>query len=84
MVMVSVKCNSLANAPTIALSSIRLSPGGMFYPMPWWNKLGDGLILNEYPDSSWDLRLALEKHLWKNTIIFDIKLVLSLRLLEQK
>merc|ERR1711934_193823 len=29
--------------------------GGMFYPMPWWNKLGDGLILNEYPDSNWDL-----------------------------
>ena len=31
--------------------------GGMFYPMPWWNKAGDGLILNQYPDSGFELRL---------------------------
>ena len=28
--------------------------------MPWWNTLGDGLILNQYPDSNWDLRFAFQ------------------------
>ena len=28
----------------------------MYFPVPWWNTLGDGLTFGERPDPSWDFR----------------------------
>ena len=28
----------------------------MWFPIPWWNELGDGLTFGERPDFSWDFR----------------------------
>ena len=38
------------------------SAGMMYYPVPWWNRLGDGLVMGERPDSSWDFRETIQLH----------------------
>ena len=34
-------------------TSFYISAGMMYFPVPWWNKLGDGLVLGQHPDPSW-------------------------------
>ena len=31
--------------------------GMMYFPVPWWNTLGNGQTFGERPDPNWDFRL---------------------------